>query len=66
MNWVGLGVLGAGWDLRLREMEHLIRRIFHGTRQEPERELPDVEIADGERLAALHREAARRMLAEGG
>ena len=62
MNWLGIGVVGSGWELRFRELEHLVRRLFHVSRQDPEQELPGLELSDGERLAALRREATRRMV----
>ena len=58
MNWLGLGVI------KLRELEHFGRRIREVARSEPEAELPDVEISDGEQRAALRREADQRWFQE--
>ena len=61
MNW-GLG--GNVWMVRMRELEHFVRRFFRVSRADPVEELPDAELADHERQAAVQREAARRMFAE--
>lgn len=62
MNWLGLGV--NAWVIRLRELEHFGRRIRDGSRREPEAELPEVEISDGEQREALRRAADQRWLQE--
>ena len=64
MNWSGLGL--GGWEIRFRELEHIVRRLLHSSREDPEHDLPDVELSDGEQQAALRREVARRTLVERG
>jgi hypothetical protein len=61
MNWFGFGHGATAWELSFRELEHFVRRVRGKHRSEdPEQELPGVEISDRERIAALHREVARR------
>lgn len=60
MHWAGVGLGGLLLQLRLREVELLVRGLFARPPQEPDEELPDVEIASAERRAALQREALRR------
>lgn len=64
MSWAGLGLAGSVWALRFRELEHFVWRLLHISRRDPEQELPEAELPDGERRAAVHREAARRMVTE--
>ena len=66
MHWSGMGLGGVAWDVRFREVEFFVRRLFHIARRDPEWELPESELSDGERRAAIGREAARRMLGERG
>jgi len=58
VNWPLVGI--ASGLTRLRELEHLARGWGRVSRDDPDRELPDVELSDHERQAALDREAARR------
>jgi hypothetical protein len=53
-------------EARLREIEIFFRRISRVSRADPDRELPDVDLPDRERDAALEREATRRWLRERG
>ena len=62
MNWLGLGL--TAWTIRLRELEHFVRRTRGVSRSEPEAELPDVEISDGEQREALRRAADQRWFEE--
>lgn len=66
MNWLGIGPAAGGWELRFRELEQFVRRLLHISRRDPERDLPDVELSDGEQRAAVCREVARRTVAERG
>jgi hypothetical protein len=50
--------------MRLRELEFSVRRMFRISREDPEAELPDVELPAGHQESALRREAARRMISE--
>jgi len=58
------GVMGGNWTVRFRELEHFVRRGLHTSRADPEDELPNAELPDGEQQAALRREAARRVVTE--
>lgn len=60
MDWAG----GAGWSIRLRELEFSMLRLFRISREDPEGELPLVDLPETEQRDAVRREAARRMLAE--
>jgi len=64
MHWFGLGP--SVMEARLREIEIFFRRISRVSRADPDRELPGVDLPDGERDAALEREATRRWLKERG
>ena len=66
MHWSGIGLGGIAWDVRFREVEIFVRRLFHRARRDPEGELPEAELSDGEGQAAIGREAARRFLRERG
>ena len=66
MRWSGMGLGGVAWDVRFREVEFFVRRLFHVARRGPEEELPEAELSDAERRAAIGREAARRLLGERG
>lgn len=61
MDWGGFG---NGWTIRLRELEFSVLRMFRISREDPEDELPDVELPAGHQESALRREAARRMISE--
>jgi hypothetical protein len=59
MNWFSM--LGsAGWELRMRELEISLRRLFRLRSGDPDAELPGAELSDSERREALHRAAAGR------
>ncbi len=62
MHTLGLGASMV--DAGLREIEISFRGFSRVSRRDPEQELPDVDLPEGERDAALRREAARRMLGE--
>jgi hypothetical protein len=62
MDWAGLG--GGGWTIRLKELEYSARRMFKSSREDPDEELPQVDLSDEEQRDAVHREAARRMITE--
>ena len=62
MDFAGLG--GGGWTVRLRELEFSVRRMFRVSREDPEGELPQVDLPDSEQQHAVRREAARRMITE--
>ena len=62
MDWAGLG--GGGWTFRLKELEYSTRRMFKTSREDPEEELPQVDLSDEEQRNAVYREAARRMITE--
>ena len=64
MHWFGLGP--SIMEARLREVEISFRRISLVSRRDPDQELPEVDLPDGERDAALEREATRRWLKERG
>lgn len=64
MHWFGLGP--SSMEARLREVEIFFRRISRVSRANPDRELPDVDLPDRERHAALEREATRRWMKERG
>lgn len=66
MHWSGMGLGGVAWDVRFREVDHFVRRLFHIARRDPEEELPEAELSDGEQRAAIGREAARRLIGERG
>jgi hypothetical protein len=61
MNWIGSG-FGVAFEVSFRELEHFVRRLhlWHATPNDPDQELPNVELSLGEQRAALHREVARR------
>lgn len=58
----GLG--GGVWSIRFRELELSVRNMFRVSREEPEGELPEVDLSDAEQMGAVRREAARRMITE--
>ena len=66
MHWSGMGLGGVAWGVRFREVEFFVRRLFHIARRDPEEELPESELSDGEQPAAIGREAARRLIGERG
>ncbi|MEX0787024.1 MAG: hypothetical protein WD939_10345 [Dehalococcoidia bacterium] len=59
-----MSITGGAWAVQFRELEHVARRLRLVSRDEPEEELRDVELPDGEQRAALRREAARRVVTE--
>jgi hypothetical protein len=61
MNWAGTG-FGVAFEVSFRELEHFVRRLrhWHAAANDPDQELPNVELPPGEQRAALHREVARR------
>ena len=59
MNWLA-GVGGHNLALHFRELEHYVRAWGRVVRREPDRELPDVELSEHDRRAALERETSRR------
>jgi hypothetical protein len=61
MHLFGFGALLAV-EAGAREMEVIMRARNRASRQAPDRELPAVDLPDGERVAALEREATRRWL----
>lgn len=64
MIWAGLGI-GFAWQIRARVTElHLLRAARERPR-EPDQELPDAELSDVERRAAVDREVARRLSGAG-
>ncbi|MEX1254000.1 MAG: hypothetical protein WEE64_06645 [Dehalococcoidia bacterium] len=64
MHWFGLGP--STMEARLREVEIFFRRVSRVSHRDPDQELPEVDLPDGERDAALEREATRRWLKERG
>lgn len=66
MHWSGMGLGGIAWDVRFREVEFFVRRLIHIPRRAPDEALPESELSDAERRAAIGREAARRVLGERG
>ena len=61
MNWSMMG-LGLGSAVaRLRELEFLVHGWSRISRRDPDQELPEVELSDHERNAALEREISRRL-----
>ncbi len=64
MHWLGMGLGGIAWDVRFREVEVFVRRLSQLGRRDSEEELPESELSDAERQAAIGREAARRFLGE--
>ena len=55
---------GGVWSIRFRELELSVRNMFRVSREEPEGELPEVDLSDAEQMGAVRREAARRMITE--
>ncbi len=62
MDFAGLG--GVPGSVRLRELEFSVRRMFRISRNDPEEELPQVDLSGSEQHDAVCREAARRMITE--
>ena len=63
MHWFGLGP--SAMEARLRQVEvFFVPRISGVSRRDPDQELPEVDLPDWERAAALQREADRRWLRE--
>ena len=62
MSWSIAGFGGTAWGVCLRELEYFVRRLrgLRAAPVDPEGELPDAELSEGEQRAALHREALRR------
>ena len=62
MSFSHLDFTGRGWERALEMVEHRIRasRESENGNDEPEVELPQAEIGDDERRAAMARERSRR------
>jgi len=61
MNWTGIG-FGTAFEVCFRELELFARRLrfARNAATDPDKELPHVELSEGDRRAALQREADRR------
>ena len=55
---------GSAWKIKQRELEYSIRTRFRTSREQPGKELPDVELPAGQQEGAVRREASRRMITE--
>jgi len=47
-----------GWQMR--ELQQIVRRRFRSSKEEPDITLPDADLSEEERDAAVEREAERR------